>query len=234
MPEWILSETWKSAYPDASVGVLAMEGVANPAHHAGLEARKTALEGELRARYAGYDRAAFKALPTVQAYNAYYRRFKKSYHVLLQLESVVLKEKPIPSVAALVETMFMAELDHQLLTAGHDLALVHGAPRIDVADGSERYLRLNGKAQQLKPGDMYIADQHPDGPWGGVLSSIIYGPDQRTRITGETTAVLFTVYAPSGIETAAVQQHLEAIQSYVRLVSPQAQTTLLQVYQAKP
>jgi DNA/RNA-binding domain of Phe-tRNA-synthetase-like protein len=232
MLELIVSDAWKSAYPDASVGVLAMEGVANPAHHAGLEARKTALEGELRARYASYDRAAFKALPTVQAYNAYYRRFKKSYHVQLQLESIVLKGKPIPSVAALVETMFMAELDNQLLTAGHDLDRVQGTPRIDVADGSERYLCLNGQEQTLKAGDMYIADQHPDGPWGGVLSSILYGPDQRTRITSETTAVLFTVYAPAGIETATVKQHLEEIQSYVQLVSPRARTTLLHVYTA--
>ena len=232
MLEPTLSEAWKTAYPGASVGVLAMEGVANPAHHAALEARKTALEDELRARYAGYDRAAFKALPAIQAYNAYYRRFKKTYHVQLQLESIVLKGKSIPSVAALVEAMFMAELDHQLLTAGHDLALVQGAPRIDVAGGSERYLRLNGQQQTLKAGDMYIADQHPDGPWGGVLSSILYGPDQRTRITGATTAVLFTVYAPPGIETAAVQRHLEEIQSYVRLVAPEARTTLLNVYAA--
>lgn len=232
MLELIGSETWKAAYPDAAVGVLAMENVTNPERHPALEARKGALEDELRARYAGYDRAAFKALPVIDAYNAYYRRFKKSYHVLLQLESVVLKGKPIPSVATLVEAMFMAELDHQLLTAGHDLALVRAPVRIDVAEGSESYVRMNGQEQALKAGDMYIADAHPDGPWGGVLSSILYGPDLRTRITEETREVLFTVYAPPGIEREAVHTHLQSIQSYVQLVAPEAQTTLLHVYSA--
>jgi DNA/RNA-binding domain of Phe-tRNA-synthetase-like protein len=144
----------------------------------------------------------------------------------------VLKGKPIPSVAALVETMFMAELKNQLLTAAHDLTLVQGRPRVDVADGSEHYVRINGQEQTLKPGDMYIADTYPDGPWGGILSSIIYGPDRRTRVTGKTREVLFTVYAPSGIEKQAVYQHLQDIQSYVLLVSPGAQTALLNVYTA--
>ena len=41
--------------------------------------------------------------------------------------------------------------------------------------------------QQMKPGDMMISDAR------GVISSIVYGPDQRTRITPETTRVLLTV-----------------------------------------
>src|SRR3990172_2484754 len=76
-----ISETWKTTYPGASQGLLVMRGVANPEAHAELERRKAELEAGLRARFAGYDRAAFNALPVIRAYNAYYRRFKKSYHV---------------------------------------------------------------------------------------------------------------------------------------------------------
>jgi hypothetical protein len=36
-------------------------------------------------------------------------------------------------VAALVEAMFMAELENQLLTAGHDLAEVQGTIRLGIA-----------------------------------------------------------------------------------------------------
>ena len=224
MQDLIVSPAWKTAYPGAAIGILAMHAVANPAHHAALEARKAALEDELRARYAGYDRAAFKALPVLAAYSAYYRRFKKTYHVQLQLESVVLKGKSIPSVAALVEAMFMAELKNQLLTAGHDLEVVQQPVRVDVAGGSETYVRLNGQEQQLKAGDMFIADAE------SMLSSIIYGPDRRTQIRPETRQVLFTVYAPAGIDRETVRQHLQDIRSYVLLVTPEAQTTLLNVY----
>src|SRR5262249_38842362 len=103
-----ISERWKRTYPAAHVGVLVMHDVANPAQHAALGERKAVLEQELRMRYAGQDRAAMLNLPVLKAYEEYYRRFKKTYHVQLQLESIVFKGKSIPSVAALVEAMFMA------------------------------------------------------------------------------------------------------------------------------
>lgn len=219
-----VSPTWKTTYPGAAVGVLAMRDVANPERHAALDQRKEELEAELRSRFSGYDRAALKALPTIQAYNAYYKQFKKTYHVQLQLESVVLKGKTIPSGAALVEAMFMAELKNLLLTAGHDLESVHMPVGIDVADGSERYVRINGQEQVLKLGDMMITDAQ------GIMSSVVYGPDRRTQIRPETSQVLFTVYAPSGIGQEAVHEHLRDIQANVLLVAPKAGTTSLQVY----
>lgn len=64
----------------------------------------------------------------------------------------------------------------------------------------------------------------------GVVSSIVYGPDQRTQITDATRNVVFTVYAPAGINEQAVTQHLQDIQEYVRIIAPQAQVELLRVY----
>jgi DNA/RNA-binding domain of Phe-tRNA-synthetase-like protein len=222
-----VSEAWKNTYPGASMGILAMGGAANPQGHPGLYERKTALEEQLRAHFAGQDRAALAALPAVQAYDAYYRRFKKTYHVLLQLESVVLKGKPIPSVAALVEAMFMAELQNQLLTAGHDLDAIQGAARLDIARGDETYTLLRGQEQVCKAGDMLMADEQ------GPISSVIYGPDARTRLAPATRRTLFTVYAPPGIDPAAVERHLEDLRDNVRIVSPQAEVEFVHVYVAR-
>lgn len=220
----IVSEAWKSAYPGAATGILAMRNVANPEGHPELGARIHGLEGQLRAQWT--DRNALKALPTIQAYDAYYKRFKKTYHVLLQLESVALKGKPIPRVGALVEAMFMAELKNLLLTAGHDLAAVRMPVRLDVANGSERFVMLNGQEQELKAGDMMMADGE------GVISSVVYGPDRRTRITPETRQVLYAVYAPPGIGEDAVLRHLQDIRAIVQLVAPAAAVGLLEVYGA--
>jgi DNA/RNA-binding domain of Phe-tRNA-synthetase-like protein len=221
-----ISETWRETYPDAAAGILALRNVANPKQHPELEARKIALEERLRAQFAGQTKADLKALPTVQVYTAYYKRFKKTYHLLLQLESVALKGQPIPRVAALVETMFMAELDDLLLTAGHDLALVEQPLRLDVAEGSESFVNIAGQENALKPGDMFISDAR------GVLSSIVYGSDRRTMITADTTQALFTTYAPAGIGAEAVRQHLEHIRENVALFAPDAETTALDVYTA--
>jgi DNA/RNA-binding domain of Phe-tRNA-synthetase-like protein len=218
------SKLWKETYPGAAVGILAMADVSNPAHHEQLDGKKSALEASLRQQFEGYDRAQLRALPVLQAYHHYYRRFRKTYHVQLQLESVALKNKSIPSVAALVEAMFMAELEHQLLTAGHDLDVVQLPLRADVATGCESFTRMDGQEQQIKAGDMMICDRV------GALSTVIYGPDRRTQITPATRRVLFTVYAPRGVPSSAVLDHLDDLESNVRLVAPHAVVETLRVY----
>ncbi|HSL47255.1 MAG TPA: phenylalanine--tRNA ligase beta subunit-related protein [Anaerolineales bacterium] len=219
-----VTSAWKSMYPEAHAGVLVMRGVSNPPSHSGLEAQKVALEEQLRGQFSGQDRAAIASHPVLQAYDAYYRRFKKTYHIQLQLESIVLKGKSIPSVAALVEAMFMAEMQDLLLTAGHDLDALRLPLTLDVATGTERYTLLRGEEQVLKAGDMVISDRD------SMISSIIYGPDRRTQITPETRNVVFTVYAPPGIEEQTVTAHLEHIKDNVMVFSPQAQVDVLQVY----
>jgi DNA/RNA-binding domain of Phe-tRNA-synthetase-like protein len=219
-----VTSTWKTTYPEARVGVLVMRAVSNPPHHSGVEDKKAALEDELRARFSGQERAMIANHPVLQAYGNYYRQFKKTYHIQLQLESIVLKGKSIPSVAALVEAMFMAEMQDLLLTAGHELDTLQLPLTLDVATGIERYTLLRGEEQTLKPSDMMIRDQT------GVISSIIYGPDQRTQITPDTRNVVFTVYAPPGIDERTVTEHLQHIKENIMVFSPQADVELLRVY----
>jgi DNA/RNA-binding domain of Phe-tRNA-synthetase-like protein len=224
MTMFTVSDAWKLAFPDAHAGVLVMGNVSNPPSHPDLERQKTALESQLRSRFSGQDRSAIEALPIVQAYNAYYKRFKKTYHVQLQLESIAFKGKTLPRVAALVEAMFMAEVKNMLLTAGHDLDVLELPVTLDVSTGDERYTLLRGQEQVLKPGDMLMADQ------GGIISSILYGPDQRTQIKSSTQKVMFTVYAPRGIDEQMVVGHLQDIQENVRMFAPAAQVEMLNVF----
>lgn len=218
-----ISQYWKENYPRAFVGFLALQGVHNPEQHAVLKERKAALEEQLRARFANTTRSELTAMQPIRAYTDFYKRFKKTYHVLLQLESLVFKEKHIPTVSALVEAMFMAEVKNQMLTAGHDLDIVQTPLRVDMAQGGESFITMGKQTKQLKTGDMYIADQE------GILSSVIYGPDFRTRIKADTHSVLFCVYAPPGIQRLAVSKHLEDIQSNVMLIAPQASVILQKV-----
>jgi DNA/RNA-binding domain of Phe-tRNA-synthetase-like protein len=126
-------------------------------------------------------------------------------------------------VAALVEAMFAAELKNLLLTAGHDLEVLKPQLRIDVADGSENYTRIDGQEQTPQPKDTLIADTQ------GIISTVLYGPDYRTRITSKTERVFFTVYAPPGIGEQSVYDHLQDIQAYVLLIAPEAEVELMEV-----
>jgi DNA/RNA-binding domain of Phe-tRNA-synthetase-like protein len=222
----VLTESWKEAYPDAMLGVLAMRGLVNPNLDTALQARVAKLQAQVRARFAGVNRAQLIAIPTLQAYTTYYMRFGKTYHVQLQLESVLFKGKSVTGPSAIVQAMFIAELKNQLLTAGHDLETVQGGIAIDVSLGTERYTVLNGGEQTLKAGDMFIRDEE------GIISSIIYGPDQRTRMTPETRAALFTVYAPPGIPKAELTTHLSDLEANVRLFSSHAGVEICEVFTA--
>jgi len=219
-----VSEKFRDIYPDAIMGILAVENVVNAVTSEALEAEKRLLEEDLRAAFPS--REEIKADITLQAYAAYYKQFKKNYHVFFQVESVAVKSKPIPGVNALVEAMFMGELAHMLLTAGHDLDKVQGEVRLDSASGEERYTKINGEEQQLKANDMFVADEE------GVLSSVIYGPDRRTSMTDRTERALFTIYAPAGITRELVMSQMNTIEGYIRVFSPNAITDTKQVFPA--
>jgi len=219
---FVVSDEWISTYSDASAGILVMSGVTNQPSHPELNRIKTELEDRLRNRFE--NAARLRADRTILAYKDYYKRFKKSYHVLQQLESVMFKGKSIPVVSALVEAMFMAELEDMLLTAGHDVDALRLPVTLRVAHGDETYTRINGEEQVLKAGDMCMADIE------GVISSVIYGPDRRSRITPATRRVMFATYAPPGIGKGEVLTHLQRIEANVRTFSPDAVVELIKAY----
>lgn len=223
----IISDKVKKVYPEALMGILVMKNVCNPKKHEDLDGCKLELENNLRKNFTGLDRADLKNMEPLKTYNNYYKKFKKTYHVLLQLESIVFKNKSIPKVASLVEVMFIAELKNLLLTAGHDLKAIDMPIKLDVSIGGEKYTLINGQEKELLPNDMMVSDLQ------GITSSIIYGPDKRTQIKPDTRNVLFVVYAPPGIEKSKVFQHLQDIQKYVHIIAPKSEVELLKVYEGK-
>jgi DNA/RNA-binding domain of Phe-tRNA-synthetase-like protein len=215
---------WRDTFPGAHVGVLLLDNVANPPTHPALEARVRGIEAGLRTQYAGMQRSELAATPTVQAYLKHYRTFGQTYHVLRQLESVALKAKPLTSPSALVLAMFAAELQSMLLTAGHDAATLESPIVLDASRGGESFTGIGGQPQVVRAGDMLMHDRR------GIISAVIYGPDQRTRLNEATRAALFTTYAPAGIEVGQLEAHLQQIDELVRSVAPEAAERLRAIY----
>jgi DNA/RNA-binding domain of Phe-tRNA-synthetase-like protein len=223
----IISPKWETTYPKASLGILAMRKTRSEQKSTSLDAKRTAQEEKIRHQYRTMDRRQILTSTEMAAYNAYYKRFKKTYHLLLQLESVAKKNKSIPQTIPLVQAVFMAEMNSFLLTAGHDLDKVRTPIELDIADGTESYSSLQGEVVTCKSGDMYMADSK------GVICSIIRGQDRRTMITRETDHVLYVVYVPPGIPTISIEDHLVDLAENVTLVSPQAQIDFQRIYHAE-
>ncbi|MDA8109855.1 MAG: hypothetical protein M0015_14680 [Betaproteobacteria bacterium] len=207
---------WRRAHPGAAIGLLELSAVENARASPTLDERKRRVEAQLRERYKGFSRRGFVALPVMSAYEQYYRRFDKSYHVLLQVESLVLKGKNLPAVAPLVDANFAAEVETFVLTAGHDVGALRGPVSIDASREGDRMTQMNGASRSIRAGDMVMRDA------GGVCCSILYGQDDRSPISTATTHVLYVAYAPNGVPADAVEGQLARIEGNVRVFSPRA------------
>jgi DNA/RNA-binding domain of Phe-tRNA-synthetase-like protein len=218
---FIATDAWRNAFPGAVAAALVMSRVRNPEVSAELDRRKRDVENRLREQVARSGSRSPEAEPVLRAYVDYFRKHGKTYHVKGQRESVATKGKPIPSRAALVEAMFIAELESLVLTAGHDVSALVPPVRVGITRDDDRYELMSGCERELKAGDMMMADGE------GIISSVLSGPDRRSRITPETEDVLFAVYAPAGVGEQAVRDHLELIRANVMLLSPDAGTELI-------
>jgi DNA/RNA-binding domain of Phe-tRNA-synthetase-like protein len=209
------SAEWQASLPGASIGVLELSGVENSGPSATLNERKREVEARLRERYQGFTRRDLLALPVLAAYDRYYTRFDKTYHVLLQLESIVFKGKRLPDVLPAVDANFIAEVETLVLTAGHDAARLRGSITMDVARAGDQIIQMKGNAKAIPAGDMIMRDAD------GVCCSIIYGQDNRSPITRATASVLYVVYAPAGVPSESVAGQLQRIEENIRLFAPE-------------
>lgn len=214
----LATDEWRRAHPGGMIGLLEMQGVENSQPSAALNRRKQEIHTALAQQYSGYARKDFLALPIMSAYDRYYTRFNKTYHVQLQLESVVLKGKSLPNVSPAVDANFMAELETLVLTAGHDVSKLREPIWMDVSRPGDTMTQLNGTSKALPAGDMVMRDAE------GICCCIIYGQDNRSPIAPETSHVLYVAYAPRRVPMQAVESQLNLLQDYIHFCAPMAQT----------
>lgn len=207
-------DEWRTAHPGATLGLLELSGVDNTRSSPGLDERKRKLEARLRERYTGFTRQDFLSLPVMSDYERYYKRFDKTYHVLLQVESIVLKGKNLPNVSPLVDANFMAEVETLVLTAGHDAARLHAPVVMDVSRAGDQMTRMDGTSKAIRAGDMIMRDAQ------GISCTILYGQDNHSPISAETSRVLYVAYAPAGVPLESVEAQLRMIADNIRLFSP--------------
>jgi DNA/RNA-binding domain of Phe-tRNA-synthetase-like protein len=205
---------WRAEHPGAVIGLLELSGVDNRGPASTLDDLKRRTEARLRERYRGFTRQDFLALPVMATYARYYKRFDKTYHVLQQVESIVVKDRRLPNVSPLVDSNFVAEVETLVLTAGHDVAMLEGDVRIDVSRDGDHLTQMGGASKALQAGDMIMRDAK------GVCCSIIYGQDNRSPISAATSRALYVAYAPPGVPADAVDAHLQAVEENVRTFAP--------------
>ncbi len=217
---------WIAKYLGAKAGILVIENIENNDINGKLSEHRVEVETIFREKFHGFSRESLDSIPVIEAYNRYYKDFGKTYHVRSQVESII-GGKSLSSSSPILTAMFMAEVENMLMTAGHDLDKLNLPVCIRIATGNEYYEDIRGSNKKTMAGDMIMADR------AGIVSSIILGPDSRTKITPRTRNVLFAVYAPSEISKESVLAHLQDIEKSIKLFAPDSKTKLIKVFEAK-
>ena len=167
----------------------------------------------LREKYADYDR---KALFGENVYFRFFRKFKKTYPVMMQLESFLLKGRPFPIENAVTAIPFLAELETQSLSGTHDVDFVRGAVRLFAGTEKAPFPGMRGEEAHTYPGDFCARDDE------GIIFSMIAGADARTCAKPGSRHVFYPVFGVAGQPAGEIAAVLDRLEEYVRVLAPEA------------
>ena len=172
----------------------------------------------LRDRFADYDR---KAVFGDQPYFRFFKKFKKTYPVMLQMESVLLKGRPFPSFNPVAEAPFLLELTTQVLSGAHDIDSMMGPVELFLATEKAPFMGMRGEPVHTYPGDFCARDN------GGVIFSLIAGADARTCARPETRRVLYPIFGTPDLPEPVIQEAMDTLAEYIRVLSPHAEILMM-------
>lgn len=206
-----ISSDFAAAYAGCHVGYLGVELDAPPSFSPALEREISRRERELAERYGAAPRAELKALPVLADYVRHFKRFKKSYHILLQLASAA-EGKQVPRLSPLVSIMLVSELSTFVLSSGHDLDVV-GTPLTFEPGSADREIELlGGRRQPLKDGDITLRDGET------TIAAVVYGQSVHGMIGSGTTRAVLVAYGVPGVDGSALEAHLADMAALVALL----------------
>ena len=206
-----ISPDAKELFSDLKIGLLLISNIKNAYLNDKMATAKDSLIEGLKKKYGSLSRKELIQTEVLQGYYSYYKSFKKTYHVLLQLGSVIYKEKGIPLVSPVVQSMFMAELKNHFLTSVHDYSKIVEPLYLDHTIGGELFTLFNGEQKLLKKDDLYIRDKKD------IISNVLNGMDERTKVTSDTHTAMYNVYVPFFIDDQKIQSHLDDMANYLKL-----------------
>ena len=132
-----------------------------------------------------YDR---KAVFGENTYYRYFKKYKKTYPVLQQLESILLKGRPFPTGRPLNEIAFLTELRTQTLSGAHDAEQVKGTVELFCPEEKLPFTGMRGEEVHTYPGDTSARDD------GGIIFSMIAGADHRTCLHPDSRHIFYPFF----------------------------------------
>lgn len=165
----------------------------------------------LREKYADYDR---KAVFGENPYFRFFKKFKKTYPVMQQFESVMFKGRPFPEDDPVMGVPFLLELTTFVLSGTHDLDRMDGPLTIFTPDAKLPFPGMRGDSTHTYPNDICGRDGTD------IIFSMIAGADERTCIHPDSRHVFYPVFGTPATPTATIEDALERLTFFVRILAP--------------
>lgn len=186
-----------------------------------LEDFETLKEQELatlKDTFADYDR---KAVFGENPYNRYFKKYKKTYPVLQQLESILLKGRTFPSGNPVNEVAFLTELRTQILVGTHDIDRIRGTLELFCPNEKIPYPGMRGEEVHTYPGDCTGRDDD------GIIFGMIAGADERTYIRPDSTHIAYLFFGAPGVTEDQIIASEQFLANYVKVLAPAAETRMI-------
>ncbi len=169
---------------------------------------------ELSQKYADYDRkAVFGDNPQVK----FFKKFRKTYPVMMQFESVLFKGRPFPAEDPVTGIAFLTELTTHMLSGTHDMDQIQGEVELYSGTAKEDFTGMQGRILHTYPGDFCARDK------AGIVFSLIAGTDDRTSAKTDSTHVLYPVFGTPDMPVSMIEEAMAVLIRYVRVLSPEAE-----------
>jgi DNA/RNA-binding domain of Phe-tRNA-synthetase-like protein len=151
-------------------------------------------------------------------YFRYFRKFKKTYPIMMQVESFLLKGRPFPEERYVNAVAFLTELKTRVLAGTHDADRVEGDIVFYTETEKVPFPSIHGSEGHSYPGDVTGRDD------GGVIISMIAGADSRTCLQDDSSHVLYLIFGSPGMKIEAIDEYLDQLEEYVKVLAPAAET----------
>lgn len=150
-------------------------------------------------------------------YFRYFRKFKKTYPVMMQVESFLLKGRPFPEGKYINAVAFLTELKTRILMGTHDAERVEGDIVIYTETEKVPFPSIHGSEGHSYPGDTTGRDD------AGVIISMIAGADSRTCLQEDSKHVLYLVFGTPATSAEVLDECLDQVELYAKTLAPSSE-----------
>ena len=186
--EFSLSERYQEIYPGVGFGLTLINSCREAGSPEGFAPYKKKYLRKMRKR-----ETLAQITERVKIYDTFFQQFGYPCPLTKHLKRTV--NSGFPMYSLFVDAHFMAEMCAGILVAVTDADKFDGGLTLDVAEAGETCKGMGGRLFVMREEEIVLRDEKE------IVCVLCQGADEKTRVTEDTTNVLFYAYAVPGIES---------------------------------